>query len=267
MTTSSASHGGLTELQKRVLSSLVIVPVVVACLWLGGWAYKALILLVMAGLVWEGETLLGQKMKSLRGVLFLLWPVCAAVASIQGNWFAVLYLTAGALLFGVRAAGPVLVAIIGGISLLWLRGRSEGMYETFFVIFSVIASDSCAYVAGRLLGGPKLAPAISPGKTISGSVGGLLGAMVAGGLIGYWAEHEWTYWAFIAGGVLAIAAQAGDLLESAFKRRLGVKDSGHLIPGHGGLLDRLDALLLAGPVGALLAWLSGTVPLWHFIDK
>ncbi|MCX5615493.1 phosphatidate cytidylyltransferase [Bombella sp. TMW 2.2559] len=253
----------MTELQKRILSSLVIVPVVVLCLWFGGWAYRALVLLVMVGIVWEGETLLGQPMKGLRGLLLLFWPVCGGLIAIKGQWFPAFYLLASGVLFGRRTCGPVLVAMLGGFSLLWLRGRPEGLYETFFVIFAVIASDSCAYAAGRLIGGPKLAPAISPGKTISGSLGGVAGAVILGGGIGYWSGHGWSVSACVTGGILAVAAQIGDLLESAFKRWLGVKDSGRLIPGHGGLLDRLDALLLAAPVAAALALMAGSGPFWQ----
>lgn len=253
----------MTELQKRILSSLVIVPVVVLCLWYGGWTYRALVLFVMVGIVWEGETLLGQPMRNLRGLLLLLWPFCSGLIAIKGQWFAAFYLLASSVLFGKRACGPVLVSMLGGFSLLWLRGRPDGLYETFFVIFAVIASDSCAYATGRLIGGPKLAPAISPGKTISGSLGGIVGAVIVGGLVGYWSGHGLSVSACVTGGVIAVAAQTGDLLESAFKRRLGVKDSGRLIPGHGGLLDRLDALLLAAPVAAILALMAGAGPFWQ----
>lgn len=253
----------MTELQKRILSSLVIVPVVVLCLWYGGWAYRALVLLVMVGIVWEGETLLGQPMKGLRGLLLLLWPLCGGLIAIKGQWYAAFYLLSTSALFGKRAFGPVMVAMFGGFSLLWLRERPEGFYETFFVIFAVIASDSCAYATGRLIGGPKLAPAISPGKTISGSVGGIVGAVILGGLVGHWAGQGWSVSACVTGGLIAVAAQIGDLLESAFKRQLGVKDSGRLIPGHGGLLDRLDALLLAAPVAAILALMAGNGPFWQ----
>lgn len=252
----------MTELQKRILSSLVLVPIVLFCLWSGGWVYRALVLLVMIGLVWEGESLLGQRMKTLRGVLLMLWPLCAGLIAIKGQWLAVASLVGASLLFGLPTCGPVLVSIFGGIALLWLRSRPEGLYETLFVIFAVIASDSCAYATGRLIGGPKLAPAISPGKTISGSIGGIIGAVVMGGVIAHAAVAGWSVSACLMGGILAIAAQCGDLMESAFKRRLGVKDSGKLIPGHGGLLDRLDALLLAAPIAALCALCSGQAAFW-----
>ncbi|GBQ06813.1 phosphatidate cytidylyltransferase [Saccharibacter floricola] len=252
----------MTELQKRLLSSAVLVPVAVACLWYGRWAYDALILAVMVGMVWEGATLLGQKMRCLRGALLLLWPFCAGVLAIKEQWLSVLYLALAALFFGVRLWGAVLVSLIGGSALLYLRARPDGLYETLFVMAVVVASDSSAYAVGRLIGGAKLAPSISPGKTISGSIGGLVGAALMGGVIAYCAMGHWCGSAFLWGAVVGVAAQCGDLGESAFKRRLGVKDSGALIPGHGGLLDRFDGLLLAAPLAALIAFLSHHKPLW-----
>ncbi len=123
------------------------------------------------------------------------------------------------------------------------------------MLLVVWASDIGAYVAGRAFGGRRLAPAISPGKTWSGAAGGLLAAALAGLALG--ASGGRLGGAVLVAVVLGIASQAGDLLESAIKRGFGVKDSGSLIPGHGGLFDRLDGLLAAAPVAAVLAMLAG----------
>lgn len=235
----------------------MILPVVSLCLYYGGWAYNGLILLVMAGLVWEGECLLGQEMLSLRGVLLCLWPVCTGLIFLKGQYIPALYLALSGLFFGWRAWGPVFVSLVGGIGLLWLRSRSHGMEEVLFVLACVIASDSTAYVTGKILGGPKLAPSISPGKTISGSLGGLLGSVGAGAIVAWCAMGHVNAITLLWAGLLGGATQAGDLAESAFKRRLGVKDSGKLIPGHGGLLDRFDGLLLAVPIAVILALIAG----------
>jgi phosphatidate cytidylyltransferase len=133
-----------------------------------------------------------------------------------------------------------------------------------FLLIVVWSNDIGAYVVGRLIGGPRLAPRISPGKTLSGAVGGLLAAAAAG----MFAAHvlaDGSLWRAIAvAAVLGAVAQSGDLLESCVKRRLEVKDSGDLIPGHGGLFDRLDALLAAAPVAAILALILGRgVVLWQ----
>jgi len=136
-------------------------------------------------------------------------------------------------------------------ALLWLRaGDGVGRRAVLFVMLVVWASDIGAYLVGRLLGGPLLAPAISPGKTWSGAAGGLLAAA----LVGFATLHPAA--ALLATG-LGIAAQLGDLMESAMKRGFGVKDSGWIIPGHGGLLDRLDGLLTAAPAAAAVSLFAG----------
>jgi phosphatidate cytidylyltransferase len=155
---------------------------------------------------------------------------------------------------------------LAAIALPWLRAEPlAGLANTIFTLVIVWASDIGAYVIGRLAGGVKLAPAISPGKTWSGAVGGLVSAALAGLAAaaclssGYSPSHV-----IGLAIVLGIISQAGDLLESALKRHFGVKDSGSIIPGHGGLLDRLDALLAVAPVAALLAFTAGPgVVLWR----
>jgi phosphatidate cytidylyltransferase len=125
-----------------------------------------------------------------------------------------------------------------------------------FLLAVVWSSDIGAYLAGRLIGGPKLAPRISPGKTWSGAAGGVAAVLA----VGVAAAALWPVPAapvVAAAAVLGVAAQAGDLLESAVKRHFGVKDSGRLIPGHGGLLDRLDGLMAAGLVAGAWIWLTG----------
>jgi phosphatidate cytidylyltransferase len=155
---------------------------------------------------------------------------------------------------------------LAALALPWLRADpAVGLANTLFVLCVVWASDIGAYVIGRLLGGPKLAPAISPGKTWSGAIGGLASAALAGVAVAAGFSPEISVLHVVALGVgLGIISQAGDLLESALKRHFGVKDSGRIIPGHGGLLDRLDALLAVAPVAALLALTVGRgVVLWR----
>ena len=142
------------------------------------------------------------------------------------------------------------------MALVWLRADAPGgMQHVIWLLMVIWATDICAYLVGRTVGGPKLAPRISPGKTWSGLLGGVAGASLLGGFAaqalgaGYW-------FAAAVGGCLAVIGQVGDLFESALKRRAGVKDSGHLIPGHGGLLDRIDGLVFAAPVFAGLVWLG-----------
>jgi phosphatidate cytidylyltransferase len=142
------------------------------------------------------------------------------------------------------------------LSLLYLREQGGvGLLLAFWALGLVWATDIGAYFVGRSVGGPKLAPRISPGKTWSGLAGGVVAALVFGFLLHVWAGLPVRLAA--ASGLLAAVAQAGDLFESWLKRRAGVKDSGTLLPGHGGLLDRLDGAVAAAPLAALLVALPG----------
>jgi phosphatidate cytidylyltransferase len=140
---------------------------------------------------------------------------------------------------------------VPAVAFLALRDLPNGMQLVFWLVIVVVATDVFAYLTGRSLGGPKLAPKISPGKTWSGLVGGTPGALILGAAVA-----SMVGWSWLQGGlfalILALVAQSGDLFESFIKRRAGVKDSGRLIPGHGGVLDRFDGYLFAVPTLALL---------------
>ena len=192
-------------------SALVAGPLALACVWFGGRWFFALLLACLAGVLWE--------------------------------WGAMCRWQARPMLFGAGYAGCAMLS-------LWLWRLSAGPWAIFFLFAVVWCSDIGAYAAGRALGGPRLAPAISPGKTWSGAAGGLLAAIVGGGLV----AGSWSIRVFVAAMLLGLASQLGDLGESAAKRHYRVKDSGRLLPGHGGLLDRVDGLMAAAIVaGAFLA--------------
>ncbi|WP_338029678.1 phosphatidate cytidylyltransferase [Gluconacetobacter tumulisoli] len=261
------------DLRARLASAAVLVPVAGLCVWAGGIAYAVLILLAMAGMAQEWGRLFALYPTRWRGVLYLLWPLATGAAALGGHWRGAFAVMAGGFVFGPALwAGQVVIGC-AGVSLLWLRNMTvPGAGVVLFVVTCVVVSDSGAYLVGRLLGGPKLAPAISPAKTWSGSIGGLVLAMLAGtavfalvssGLPGSrWPDDWWRGMLF--GGLTAVAAQIGDLAESALKRARGVKDSGALIPGHGGLLDRFDGLLVAAPVAALLSLgAAGGAAFWY----
>lgn len=147
------------------------------------------------------------------------------------------------------AAGIVYVAL-PILALLLIRKQAEGVLFTFWVLSLVWACDIGAYAAGRFIGGAKLAPAISPNKTWAGLIGGVAMATVFGALLHQTYGLPWRL--TLATPALAVLAQGGDLYESWLKRRAGVKDSGTLLPGHGGIMDRLDGLVPVAPVAALL---------------
>jgi len=143
--------------------------------------------------------------------------------------------------------------------LIWLRGDDPvGRDTLFWLLLLVWATDIGAYAAGRLIGGPLLLPVVSPKKTWAGLVGGVVSAGLVGLGVGLALSLPHPAWLAVASGVLAVVAQAGDLMESWVKRRWGVKDSSNIIPGHGGLLDRVDGLLAAALAVALATLASGT---------
>ena len=221
-----------SDLRLRVASAVVLLPVALACLFAGGVAWLALVLVAALALVWEWWR------------LWRLKPGPIPALTLLAGWF---------------------YMILGAGSLYWLRSDPvAGLIDVLFLLVVVWSSDIGAYVAGRLIGGPTLAPANSPGKTWSGAVGGLLCAMLIGLLVSRAVAPGPVSHALIVGAGLSVASQLGDLLESALKRYFGVKDSSRLIPGHGGVFDRLDGVLAAGPVAVLLAAILGPgVELWR----
>ncbi len=245
----------------------MLAPLGLACLWFGTWAWLALVALAAGGLAVEWVHLCGRRALTPAGLAVPL-AVLAAGGTAAGiaPGPALLVLALGTLLVWLLAAGtpgrtaaPLAAGVLyigpAAIALVWLRADpAAGLANALFVLLIVWASDIGAYAAGRMLGGPLLAPAISPAKTWSGAAGGLLAAVLTGLLLAWilLGPPVGARPALIGGG-LGLVAQLGDLLESAIKRRFGVKDSSRLIPGHGGLLDRLDGVLTVAPVAALLA--------------
>lgn len=181
------------------------------------------------------------------------WPFAVLVAAIA----TIMYLEWSRMVGGWGVAWKIygfFYCLLPAISLLWIRERAEhqdigsGFDLLIWVFLVVWSTDIGAYFAGRTIGGPKLAPSISPNKTVAGLIGGVFAATVLAGIWVYAVKLPATLLSIAA--PLAVAAQLGDLFESGLKRRAGVKDSGTWLPGHGGLLDRLDGLV---PVAVLTA--------------
>jgi phosphatidate cytidylyltransferase len=202
--------------------------------------------------------------RSIAGVAMML--VALACAVLGGYYFAVLVAAAATAMFYewsriVRGWGPAwniggfIYALIPALALLWMRDRAEdGLALILWVFIVTWATDIGAFFVGRAFGRAKLAPSISPNKTTAGLYGGMAGATV---LAGAWAMLAGLHWALLVlAPLFALAAQGGDLFESWMKRRAGVKDSGAWLPGHGGLLDRLDGLVPVA-VLAVAAQMSG----------
>jgi phosphatidate cytidylyltransferase len=259
------------DLRKRALSAAVLAPLALACLWFGGVWWTVLITALGAGLATEWIAICGLRLTSPGGVAVVAAVLAAVAAAVVGHEALALLLLAGGFLaaWGVGRRADLAAGVpylgVAAVALIWLRADGDvGRANVLFMLLVVWASDIGAYAAGRLIGGPKLAPRISPGKTWSGAAGGLVAAMAAGAAAGLALEGGTVPHILPVAFGIGIAAQLGDLLESAVKRHYGVKDSGWLIPGHGGLLDRLDGVLAAAPVAAALAIALGRgVELWR----
>lgn len=265
-----SAPGKAGDLALRVVSGLVLAPLAVLLVYLGAPYLDLLVLFLGAAMAWEWVRLCGEGELDPPGyaVIAAVGTALAAGAlrhySIAG-WI----IAAGAMAAAVLAARSsrqgsfwyalgTLYTALPCLAVIWLReSPQQGREIVLWLLFVVWATDIGAYVAGRTIGGPKMAPRISPNKTWAGLAGG----MACAGLVG--AVAAWTLGGpgiallAVVSILLAGVAQAGDLLESALKRRFGAKDSSHLIPGHGGLLDRLDGLLAASLVVWLMIWTRG----------
>lgn len=228
-----AASIGASDLPIRLASAIVMVVIAGGALWLGGWAWSALVIALAGGVLWEWNRLVARYQG---GVLAETIWFFAGVLYVGGAAIAMLVVRNGRQVFPINPErlgyGPVEVLVA--------------------FILPIIAVDVGAYFAGRAIGGPKIAPRISPSKTWAGLGGGAaLAALVGVGVeisdFGPAAVPGFTAvsigWAVLGGVLIAVIAQAGDFFESWMKRRAGVKDSGSLIPGHGGLFDRLDGFI------------------------
>jgi phosphatidate cytidylyltransferase len=265
----------VSNLLTRFLTGLALGTVALAAIWFGGIPFFVFVGVVSGISAYEWAAI--SSFDGDRKVVFL--SVAAVILSLLTATFGTFSSTVVALLGGavviyfasapdnirrrICAFGPIYVAV-AGISLLWLRESGEtGLINVALVMLCVWATDIGAYFAGRSIGGPKLAPAISPNKTWSGLVGGMTASGVVAGVFSVWFGSPF-FWALISiGAALAVVAQAGDLLESSLKRHFGVKDSGIILPGHGGVLDRVDGMLTAAPTMAMLLAVFGSGVLWQ----
>ena len=257
------------DLGTRSLTAAVLLPLVLLAVWSGGWVWQALLVAAASLMAMEWVALVDGQRRALPVLLLAL-----ACGALLGQF--VVYGGAGLVLFSGIAALVLLVLglflcarfwtlgagflYIGApmLAAAWLRSDAQGAWLIFFVLGAVVASDICALLAGRLLGGPKLWPRISPRKTWAGLGGGAAAAAAVGALVGYWLESAPLWRLALLGAALGLLAQAGDLLESWLKRRQGVEDSGALLPGHGGVLDRVDGLVFALlGMAALALWRGG----------
>ena len=257
-------------LKLRIASALVMGPIALAAVWFGPPYFPLLVALLALGMGREWARLSrGDALAVRAGVMLTLLATVAAAAlalplialaiavlGTMATWIAARLSAAPAPAW--TAAGTLWLAV-PCLAILWLRAGTNGRAAILWLFAVVWATDIGAYAAGRIFGGARLAPALSPNKTWAGAIGGF----VVSGFVGWGAGlllGAPVAMMVATSLVLSIAAQLGDLAESLAKRHFGAKDSGALIPGHGGLLDRLDSLLTAAAVlGLLTLFGSGAV--------
>ncbi|WP_052699250.1 phosphatidate cytidylyltransferase [Hyphomicrobium sp. 99] len=253
------------ELRLRIASGIAIAVVAFTMLYWSPTAFTLLTFLVAAAMSWEWGRIVRDTM-----------PDRALIAHIATVFIAAIFVVNDMAGWGVAAAivgaGVVAALAIGSgrtrlsgagvfytalpvVALGWLRSDEPlGFLATLFVVLAVAVTDIAAYVSGRTIGGPKLWPEISPNKTWSGLLGGITAAAVAGFLFAFFTGTGSPGWLASLGLAIGLVAQWGDLAESALKRHFGLKDSGDLIPGHGGFMDRMDGLVTASILAALIGF-------------
>jgi phosphatidate cytidylyltransferase len=253
-----------TDLGPRLASAVILIPLTVIALYFGGYVFAVVIGLVFAGAYREWETMVTLKPLTPFGiflialvfvdaVVFPLWgPLATLAIAIAGAVIAALRGGEGAVW---RAGGQLYFGLIV-IAMIALRGTAPiGIWAGVFLGATVWLTDTGAFFTGRQVGGEKLAPDISPAKTWSGAIGGFALGTIAGTVIWHFGTSSPLWIGILLAAAVSILGQVGDLAESALKRRFRIKDSGDIIPGHGGLMDRLDSVTFAAlfvfVVGAL----------------
>ncbi|MBR1142166.1 phosphatidate cytidylyltransferase [Bradyrhizobium sp. AUGA SZCCT0431] len=261
----AAAEQDTRNLSTRIVAAAVLIPLAVAIAYAGGWLWTLLVTAVAIGLYVEWLMVAGlaaDKRVVVSGVAALaLAGLCLAIGWIDA---ALAVLAVGLVAVGLitpaqrnwSAAGFCYAAVAEVASVLLRLDPVKGFIALIFVLVIVWVTDSGGYFAGRGIGGPKLWPRVSPKKTWAGAIGGLVASLAVACIFAVLDLGKIGPLLMIS-GVLSVVSQLGDLFESAVKRRFGVKDSSQIIPGHGGLLDRLDGFVAAVAVAALIGFLWG----------
>jgi phosphatidate cytidylyltransferase len=251
----------------RIAAALVLAPLAIAMAYAGGWWWAVLVTLAAIGLFveWLMVTCAERNVAvTVSGIVALV--LATPFLAVDRVEAALVVLGLGLIAVTVRASPPRIWVIAGYLyaaaaqvaSVAVRLDQAQGFAALILVLLVVWATDIGGYFAGRGIGGPKLWPRVSPKKTWAGAIGGFAASLAVA--IGFSAlGHGKTLPLLVLAAALSIAAQFGDLFESAVKRRFGVKDSSHIIPGHGGVMDRLDGFVAAIVLAAIFGYLRGGV--------
>lgn len=253
------------ELRARMMSAAILIPTALFATWFGEVSFFVVVLLTGALVLYEWLRMIGAgHIAPLRWVGWIGLAMVAVAALTQPLGVAALAVVACAFVCGAVAwsyrfdiavrwvAAGIVYAGVAVVCLIALRKGVDGFGAVVFVFLIAWASDTAAFFVGRKVGGPKLWRRVSPSKTWSGACGGLVFGTIFGVLVAAWLNVPVTPTTVMVAALVSISAQAGDLLQSAAKRRFAVKDAGSIIPGHGGVMDRVDGLMVAGLVTVVL---------------
>jgi phosphatidate cytidylyltransferase len=274
-------HWSKQPLTLRIISAGVLIPIVVAAVYAGHPAWTLLVILFAGAMAWEWSRISSRSASAeLRPLLFAVVMIAALLASAfwtellarSDAWLPLAVGVTIATALGVGrqrgltvwfALGFAYVAVPCFAIILLRADPDVGLQQILWIVALVIFADTGAYIAGRSIGGPKLAPRISPNKTWAGLGGAIVSAAIAGAITAFLMDRP-SVWPLLAvSGGLAVIEQAGDLAESAFKRHFGVKDASNIIPGHGGALDRVDGLIaVAAAVAGINTLIGSSVLTW-----
>jgi phosphatidate cytidylyltransferase len=253
----------MPDLRVRLMSGAVLATLALGVDYAGRTPFAILVAALAMVMCWEWGRLVRRHGGDAAMVVHAGAVLLAIALAVVGfAVFACVALIAGAiavipLRLGERAhlsAFGVLYVGLPAVALVWIRSDEPyGTVAIIFIFLAVWCTDTGAYLAGRTIGGARLWPAISPNKTWAGLAGGVFAGGVACGVLALWVAGASPLGLAALGAILGLAAQMGDLAESALKRRYGVKDVSGLIPGHGGFMDRLDGLVSAATVAGLVA--------------
>jgi phosphatidate cytidylyltransferase len=258
------AHPHKSEMMTRLVSAIVMAALALGSVLVSVWTFVALVIAAGVTVSWEWGRLVRKAgfdaiagiqsaaVASVAVAVALSRPglaLSAAILALVGTGFlAVSSATVGWSLLGIA------YSVLPAWSMVWLRSDPTlGATALLYLLLVAWTTDTASYGGGRLIGGPKLAPRISPQKTWSGLLAGILAPALVGYALGLFLQDTSAWRLALVSIVIAAACQAGDLGESAVKRRFGTKDMSNLIPGHGGLLDRIDGLLIAAIAAALIA--------------
>jgi len=262
-----------SETAQRAVTAVALAVPAAAALILGPPYLPIFVGAIAAVMAWEWARVTGAARFGVTGAALALMLMGAIATAALGRfaWAYLIVAAAGPAVYAIArvrarehalaiAAGALYIGV-PALALLWLYARPEiGRSLVIWLVGVVIATDIAAYFVGRTLGGPKMAPRISPGKTWSGLGGGVAGAVSVGIVLGMALGLAQVHVLTGAALVFALISQLGDLLESGVKRAFRVKDAGDILPGHGGMMDRVDGIVAALVVAALAVWIGGGDP-------